>query len=388
MRVCGVIAEYDPFHNGHLYHLQAARKASQADYLVVVLGCAFSQRGSPMLFESHDRAKMALACGADLVLGLPISFSCAQANRFAKGGIGILTKLGLISDLSFGTESNSLQALQDTLELLENPGPNEQAALKAGLKLGQSLARARAASLERCQGINPQLMKSPNYILGLCYLAELRRRKSPIRPHPIQREGNYHALSLEAMPSASALRAAILRGDWQALRRHVPPASYEIIRQAALKGQIHKPESLDPALLYALNHLKREELAILPEYSEGLEGHILKGLREATGRESLLKLLQTKRYPRTRLNRALSQALLAPLEFEEDALFARILGFRAEARPLLKALKESSEIPLILKPSQSQIPSLQDSMRAEELWALGAGLPFETAWRRPCAILP
>jgi predicted nucleotidyltransferase len=193
MRVCGIIAEYDPFHKGHLYQLDQAREKTRADYMVCVLGCAFSQRGEAMLFQTHDRATMALANGFDLVLGMPFSFSCAQANRFARGGVGILQGISAVTHLSFGCETDNLDWLTSGAQLLNRPSIPFIQSLKRGLSQGRSFAQAQGQALaEHLPELPKQLLSSPNFILGLSYLRELEHLKSHITALPVRRETDYH----------------------------------------------------------------------------------------------------------------------------------------------------------------------------------------------------
>ena len=160
MRVCGIIAEYDPFHLGHLHQLSEARRLSQADYVVCVISCAFTQRGLPALFSTQYRARMALLAGADLVLGMPVSYGCAQANRFALGGVGVLHGLRVVTHLSFGVEASALPELGRLSRLLEGADAGFQGRQRAALRAGHSLARARGEALDcpaQAQALRRQL---------------------------------------------------------------------------------------------------------------------------------------------------------------------------------------------------------------------------------------
>ena len=381
MRVCGIIAEYDPFHNGHLYHLTRAKEETGADYMVCVLGCAFSQRGDPMLFQTFDRAEMALRNGFDLVLGMPVSFSCAQANRFARGGVGVLAALGAVTHLSFGCETDKQKWLHLAAHMLANPDEAYKKALKDGLARGKSFARAQGEALrDALPDIPPVLLTSPNFILGISYLQELFRLKSAIIPVPVKRENPYHSKELNALASASAVRTALLRGDWQAAARAVPGASLELIMNAAREERMHKPEALDRALIAML--LKENGRALLPspEVSEGLELRVRATARQASSRAELAALVKTKRYPYARINRALSHALMEVSAYPASPSYARLLGLRRRAAPLLRAIS-GARFPLVDKPARSDCLGLDDDMHAEELWALGAGLPVSSAWQ-------
>ena len=214
MRVCGIIAEYDPFHKGHLFQLNLARELSRADYMVCVLGCSFSQRGEAMLLGTFDRAAMALENGFDLVAGMPFSFSCAQANRFARGGVGTLSRMGLVNAISFGCETDRLDWLQAAAGLMNRPDAAYLRRLKDGLAAGYSFARAQGIALhEAMPELSRDLIASPNFILGLSYLRELDRLGSPIEAIPVKRATNYHSRDAGPMASAGAVRAMLLNGE-------------------------------------------------------------------------------------------------------------------------------------------------------------------------------
>jgi len=387
MRVCGIIAEYDPFHLGHRFHLESARQLSGADYVVVVLGGAFSQRGEAMLFSTQDRARMALLSGADLVLGMPVSFSCAQANRFARGGISILNALGAVSHLSFGCEPGGEAHLAAAAKLLYHPPRAFSDQLKNALKTGKSFARAQGEALAGClPEVPPGMFAQPNFILGTSYLLELHRLNSPIVPVPVPRMGGYHAQGLSPFPSATAVRRALREGAWPGVARALPPESLTVLRDAAEKGRLHRAAALDSWLIGTLNTQGEVSLLSSPEMSEGLEQRILAKARDAAGREELLALVSTRRYTRARVSRALSHALLGLSHFPDRPEYARLLGFRRSAAPLLGRIKGTG-FPLIHRPGREAPPGFAQDMRAEEFWALGAGMAPASAWRHRMTVI-
>ncbi|NLD52358.1 MAG: nucleotidyltransferase family protein [Clostridiales bacterium] len=389
MRVCGIIAEYDPLHAGHAWHLQQARQLSAADYVVCVLSAAFSQRGMPHLFSTWDRAQMALESGADLVIAMPFSFGCAQANRFARGGVGILASLGVVTHLSFGAEDGDLNRLLRTADAIQALDSGVDARLHSALSEGLPLAAARARALAaRYKESELSPLDQPNNILALCYLQALAQLHSNMQPLVVQRSGSYHSTALQPLPSAGAVRAALLRGDWQGLNASVPSASREVIDRAVSGGLLHRPGALDQVLLHHLLTMEEQALAETAEISEGLEHRILQSVRNARSREDLLQLCKTRRYPYTRLSRALSHALLGQKAqtLPEQPAYARLIGMRRSAAPLLRAIKRSG-YPLISRSARHGGEDLCRDMRAEELWVLGAGQPVECVWRQAAVIL-
>lgn len=381
MRVCGIVAEYDPFHAGHLYHLGEARRQSGADFVVCVISTAFTQRGTPGLFSTKDRAHMVLLAGADLVLGMPVSYACAQANRFALGGVGILDALGVVTHLAFGVEVDALPRLQQAAQLLHEEGSALSALRAQGLQQGLSYARAQGEALKKLLGAQDgQNLDRPNFNLGVSYLLALSRLKSSIAPLPIGRAGSYHDTRVQALPSATAVRGALLRGDWQAVSAGLPDAVLPLVRQAVFDGRLCRPGALDQALLTRL--LQGGEYASLAEMSEGLDQRILKFAPLAADREMLISLVKTKRYPHARISRALSGILLGlqkqPLR---RPAYARLLGMRRGAEPLLRAIDKAG-FPLVSRPAKEQRPEIRQDMWAEALWHMGAGLPAAQAYQQ------
>lgn len=386
MRVCGIIAEYDPFHKGHLYQLNEAKKRSQSDYLICVISTAFTQRGWPALFSTHDRALMALCCGADLVLGMPAAYSCAQANRFALGGIGILRALGPVTHLSFGVEENTLPYLKEAAHLLQQPTSAFKESFEAALARGESPARAQGAALAAALGAQAgSELDKPNFNLGIAYIDALNRLGSPMEIVPVIRQGSYHDTKAGPFPSATAMRGAILRGAWSLVRGGLPDESRKVAESCVLEGRIHLPEALDSLLLARLQ--SGEDFSGIDEMTEGLDRRIIKYAPQAASRSQLIELVKTKRYPYARISRALAHCLLG---IEKQAArppqYARLLGMRKSAAPLLKEI-DRGDFPLISRPARESLPGIALDMRAEELWYIGAKQPAASAWRNRVIII-
>lgn len=379
MNVCGVIAEYDPFHKGHERHLRLAREKTGADHIVCVMSGSFTQRGLPALLPAPIRAEMALRCGADVVLQLPYAFSAREAEYFALGGVHILNALGCVTHLSFGTERSDLNLLQSAAALLEQPDEKLNEAVQHGLNRGLSYAAAQGRAVAQRLNIDEKTLNAPNTALALSYLRALRRLDSPILPVPILREQDYHAAELDAWPSASAVRGAILRGDWAGVERSVPEAALPVLRQGVLAG-VCPPDGLDAILRYTLLNAIPEEAAGWPGVAEGLEQRILKAAETCVSREELIAAVKTRRYTYGRVSRALCHGVMGVKRADLPALpgHARVLGFRESARSLLRKMQKSG-FPLITRPAREETAALD--IRADELWAIGAGLPRGETYR-------
>lgn len=386
MKVLGIIAEYDPFHRGHAYHLRAAREKTGAERVICVISGSFTQRGAPALLPAAQRAETALRCGADVVLQMPCEFAVREAEAFALGGVAILERLQCVDHLSFGCETDDFSLLNTAARLLETPDEGFRRALKAGLDSGLSFAAAQGSALEGALGPEAKALAQPNAALGVSYLRALLRLNSNIIPVPILREGAYHALELQGMPSAQALRQALLRGDWQSVKEAVPKEALPVLERAAADGLLLAPESMDALTRAALLRADPETLRQIPGVDEGLEMRILKAAAHAVHREELIDAVKTRRYTRGRISRALCHLTLGT---RRDALpempgYARILGFRESARPLLRRMAQSG-FPLIARPAR--YPETALDIRADETRAIAAGLPVHDVYRQKPVVL-
>ncbi|MBR3904666.1 MAG: nucleotidyltransferase family protein, partial [Clostridia bacterium] len=264
MKVCGVIAEYDPFHRGHERHLQLARERTGADFILCVMSGFYTQRGMPSLFPADVRAHMALLCGADAVLQLPAAFSMREGDWFAEGGVEILNRLHCVDRLCFGCETEELSLLQNAADVLEEPDTAFEEALQAGLKAGLSYAAAQGSALGKRLGQDAEKLRLPNAALGLSYLRALKRTNSTIQPVAVLRKEDYHARESEHYPSATAMRSALLRGDWQSVERGIPQRALPVLKEAVQQGRMLRPEQADAAIRLSLLRLGEEGIRKLP----------------------------------------------------------------------------------------------------------------------------
>lgn len=394
MSMVGIVAEYNPLHRGHAYHLAQARRASGAQWVVVVMSGCFTQRGEAALVSPADRARMALLSGADAVILLPALWAVRDAEHFALGGVSLLDRLGADA-ISFGAETADLTRLTACARLMEDSdalSDSLRTHLAAGLPYPDALARA-AGLIE--PGLR-ELLASPNNTLAVCYLRAMARLSSRMTAVPVAREAAYHATALEAdgLPSATALRGAVLRGDWAGAKGAMPESAFRILSQAASEGRVMRNGALDQALLYRLRTCSSEELRSLPDLSEGIEDRLAACAGRAASREELLTLAKTRRYPYARLSRLCAHALLGvtQADFTRESLppAAWLLGFRRSAGPLLGRLAQSG-VPLLAKAADA--PCREDAWfrlerRAYDLWALGCGLPSGMALTQGVVTVP
>lgn len=397
MRVTGIIAEYNPFHNGHAYHLKKARESTGADCIVAVLSGPFTQRGEPAIADKWTRARMALSCGADLILELPFAFAAHSAEWFARSGVAILEKTRVVTDICFGMESDALEPLQAIAHTAAKETGYFRKVLKRSLKEGRSFPAARAEALSRSLTDGPEslreMVKQPNNILAIEYLKSLLLLKSDIRPVGILREGTgYHdTQAAGAYASASYIRKKIREGDPAAASPYMPEAAYEILRGAIDAGRAPVfPEAYDAAVLSCLRRTAPKKIAGWPDVSEGLENRLYRLAQESTSVEELIDAAATRRYTRARIRRILAYGLagLTKRELEKykkagGPMYLRVLGFNENAAPLIKAIREHAALPLVMSPakalkemrSKTARSQLLLDIRAQNLYALGVPGP-------------
>ena len=377
MKIAGIIAEYNPFHNGHAYHICRTRKLSGCDYVVVCMAGHFTQRGEPAILSKWDRARMALSCGADAVFELPALFALRPADAFAAGGVGVLGGIGA-DLLSFGCEIDSAVTLTRLAELREDEPAEFSESVRRRLDSGMAHARAWGETAGEWLGLPPDALNQPNLALAVEYLRAVRRRFPNMEALPVKRAGaGYHDRHMGEYASASAIRSALAEGRLTEALSVIPEAA----RPWAVPDRLH---AMDDMLLYRLRSMSIEDLNALPGMGEGLEHRLYKLCRQASGRASLLEALKCKRYTHARLSRLLLHAALGITQAEVDSIpsppYARLLGARSDAGPLLRELKARASLPILSGAAALRDdPCFDIECRATDLWAL---LHDEPALRR------
>lgn len=385
MKILGIIAEYNPFHLGHSYHVNKARELIQPDGVIAVLSGNFLQRGEPALVDKWARAQMALRGDIDLVLELPTAFACRSALWFATGGIKTLENTGIVSHLAFGAESDNLSILLEVANLLNAESPGFKNSLKKYLDQGLSYPQARNLALESLGNQNLKDLANPNNILAIAYLRSLQMIRSQMEPVLIKRKGNYHSPNIEeGFMSASAIRHNLAENSsiWQ---EHVPSTTKEILEeQIALgKGPVY-PHIFSESILAIIRRSSLNELKNIIEMEEGLENRVSRVAQNATTLNELIAKLKTKRYTQTRIQRLLTHILI---NFKQDFVFdepqyLRVLGFNDKGKEMLKIIKTKSQLPIITKFAHGQkrlSPAGQKMLdletRATDIYALGFPAP-------------
>lgn len=376
MRTVGLIVEYNPFHNGHSYHLQQSRKITEADAVVAVMSGNFLQRGEPALVDKWTRTRMALQGGCDLVIELPVAYATQAAEWFAYGAVSLLEATGVVDAFCFGTESGRLSPLLRAAELAaEEPEPFK-AILKQRLDTGIAYPQAYSGAISEYAALQGDseaagfAYDQPNHTLGLHYLIAHRRLGGKMTPYTIAREKadyNQATITDSQIASATAIRKLLLeQRSLPDIARYVPDSTYELLDECMRQelGPICWDDFYHP-LLHNLVTRDAAQLRQFHDITEGLEHRLLQSLPQLDegGVDNLLRLLKTKRYTRTKLQRALLSVLLghAKSDFTADKLrsgteYLRVLGFSGKGRELLKRMKHTASVPVLMSAARPPMP--------------------------------
>ena len=334
MKITGIICEYNPLHLGHRKQLSALRTLQGPDSgIVCLMSGNYVQRGAPAIFHKSHRARAAIACGADLVLELPVTTALSSAEGFAAGGVRILSPF--CTHLCFGAENPDADTLQHLAKTLLRDDFTE--ALRKELDKGLSFPAARQAALE-AMGLNADVLSAPNNILAIEYCKAILAQESNIEPLPIHRGGNYHDIAADAdNPSATAIREQILSdAEWKS---YLPPEAAGIFAGAA----VHTLQAGERAVLAKLRCMSDDQFEALPYGSEGLWRKFMHACRREATIESILTATKSKRYTRSRLDRMLMCAFLGITNADIDAPapYVRVLAFNDRGRQILRRAKQT-----------------------------------------------
>ena len=397
MKVTGIIAEYDPFHNGHSYHIKKAREMTGADAIVVVMSGHFTQRGMPAFFSRDARVRMAVDGGADLVIELPYIYACNSSHEFARGAAGILNGIGCVDALVFGAETDDMDALEKAARAAAGTDDRSSAYIKEEMKNGVSYPEALTRSVEKIYGAQTAaVLREPNNLLGIEYMKALRELGSGIKPFIVGRRSAAHGESLEMLherkqeqriASGTAVRKAVYAGGARAAEMLVPDTSFSIISGyerssgfsfAEYRDKIKK--NMFELLKYRIITSDENELAEIYGVAEGLENRLKSCISGADDIDGLIDSVKSKRYTRARISRTLMHLLinLRTTDFEtlRETYCARVLGFSPTGGKLLRLMSESSAIPVFSnlsrldKRSPEAARVLKYDMRASDVYAM------------------
>ncbi|HZK43251.1 MAG TPA: nucleotidyltransferase [Syntrophomonadaceae bacterium] len=358
MAVLGVVAEFNPFHNGHLKLIEKVQSQHNFAAVICVMSGSFTQRGEPAICNKWSRAQMALLSGVDLIIELPFCFASRSAYNFAKGAIQLLEHTGVVTHLAFASESNNITTLNKVATLLNNEPDQYKSILKNLLDKGLSYPVARSESLQKYLD-NPSIevfLKGSNNILAIEYLRVLAELNSSILPITIKRKGaDYHNKELSKYASASAIRNALYKKQpLSEISYALPLSSSQILKKEIETGRT--PISLDNfenAILSKLRTMDKEEVEKLHDVTEGLESRIIDKSIVSTNLEELKLAIKSRRYSLTRINRILLYSLFNLTKDQTEQLdsfgpmYHHVLGFNKRGIKILEKINRNSKIPVL-----------------------------------------
>lgn len=350
MKICGIIAEYNPFHLGHLRQIDYVKNVLGAEKIIVVMSGNFTQRGEIAVMDKFTRAKHAVIAGADLVIELPTVFATANAEIFAKGAINILSSLGIVDSICFGVESGATDDYISLAKEMNNETKEFKKILKEKLDGGLSLAKAKFETLKSLgKQFNENLISSPNNILGLEYTKAILNTKSDIKIFPLLRDNIHNDKTLKkGITSATSIREVIKLGKPKKAKKSVPPFVF---------GDFGKyPFDFEKLCLASVITAKNEDLEKILDCTEGLENRIKAFSKDNLNLEQLVDKVSTKRYTKTRIQRIILSNLLGirkdfVLDCLSSKLYAKVLAVNSESKDLIPLACSNSSIPLLTRKS-------------------------------------
>lgn len=369
MKVAGIIAEYNPLHEGHVHHIWECRRLTGCDYLIVVMSGDFVQRGMPAVFDAGFRAEMALRAGADVVILLPVWASVSSAEGFAGGGVRLLRDLKLPDTICFGTESSDEKLLSECAAILATEPPEFRELLRDNLKSGLSFPRSRAEALRVLLPKSGELLSSPNNLLGVEYEKANLLLNAGLTPVPILRKGTaYHDPEVTSFCSATAIRNHLL------IHREFPTEGILQEFRTLYQNRFEKQnrqfltlEDFTPQIFHTLDGMNPDELQAYADISAPLSRRIANNCASCHSVNELSEILKTKDITRTAIDRAFCHILLSLKQSEmelyrslEKEPYARVLACRESALPFLGQLVKNSEVPLLIRLS-SDMDKLSDT---------------------------
>jgi predicted nucleotidyltransferase len=415
MKVAGIITEYNPFHNGHKYHIEEAKRITGADHVIAVMSGSFVQRGTPAIIDKYNRTIMALQNGVDLVLELPVCFATGSAQYFAHGAVSLLDKLGVVDSICFGSECGDIKLLEKAAQFLTNTSKPFDETLQAYLKEGHSYPAARSVAIQKALDaggasdgrIIEQIINEPNNILGIEYIQAIHRLHSDIKPYTIQRKSaHYHDNKLSditnpgacegktinmnnsaAISSATAIRNAIINDkiitkgleanrSFIEIKESVPENVYNILMENHLITYPITEEDFSQIIHYRLIYEDNHSLTEYMDVSGDMADRI-KNIRDTNcSIEEFYKKIKSKNITLTRINRALLHIILNIRKSDIDEYckkgytqYVRVLGLKKDASRLLRAIEKSGSLPIITKVprASNQLDLLGMRMLSEDI---------------------
>ncbi len=375
MKVFGIVAEYNPFHNGHMHLIDEARRLG-ADVVVAVMSGNWVQRGDTAIISKFARTQQALECGVDLVAELPTFWAMATAQKFAKGAFEILENIG-IDTLIFGSECGDVERIVKTAYCVRSQECSRL--MRQMLNIGMTPAKARESAVETICS-NGELLRSPNDTLAVEYISAAKQMNSKCKFVAVKRQGIAHDSNKthEIFCSASKLREMILSGNLSCAKKYMPEKSFDILYEQFQNGKVSDIKSLEKTILTTLRTTTQDEYKQLPDISEGIENRLQTAVRLSSNLEQLMNYSATKRYTNARLRRLVLSAFLKSRaeDIPQNVPYIRILGCNAKGADLLKSSRENSKIPVIMRSTALKgNPIFEFESRASDIYTLSQAVP-------------
>lgn len=353
MKICACIAEYNPFHFGHLKHIDYMKTVLGAEKIIVVMSGNFTQRGEPAVLDKFTRARHAVIAGADAVIELPTVFATANAEIFARGAVNLINSLGIADGLCFGVESGTEEAYISLAKAMNNESKEFKRILKEKLETGISLAKAKFETVQALsdEKFDSALISSPNNILGLEYTKALLKTNGNINIYPMPREGDHNDKTLKkGITSATSIRQILKTGKIRKLKKSLPPFVYKDLKEY--------PFSFDKLTMAKIITTEAEEIEKILDCTEGLENRIKAFSKDNHTVDALVEKVTTKRYTETRVRRILTANLLGikenlVLDALSSNLYAKVLAVNSNGKDVIPLLCNSSSIPVLTRKSDS-----------------------------------
>lgn len=379
MKVIGIIAEYNPFHLGHIYQINKIKEQFKDSIIIVVTNSCFTQRGDVSILNKWDKTRICLDNNIDIVIELPFAFATQSADIFAKGALKILNTLK-IDTLVFGSESNDLKTLERIVDT-QTLNPKYDKLVKKYLKEGINYPTAMSKALIDITG---STITKPNDLLGISYIKEIKQQNYNITPYTIKRIGDYHEKEINnQIISASLIRTLHLNN--QDIKPYIPKNTEHYLYKNL------SPENYFNYLKYKI--LSTKDLAIYQTVDEGIENRIQNAIKSSNSWEELIKNTKTRRYTYNKINRMLIHILTSFTKAEAQNLeidYIRILGFNQKGKDYLNKIKKDIELPIITSYKKNISPLLDLEQRITSIYNLpiDQSLTQEEYKRKPIIKIP
>lgn len=382
MKAVGVIVEYNPFHYGHVYHLEKAKEVTGADVVIAAMSGNFLQRGEPALVSKWTRTEMALHGGADLIFELPYAFAVQKADTFANGAVSLLSAAGC-SWICFGSESGNINDFYKTYRFLNQNDDAYKAAIREFLQQGNSYPKALSLAFESLNPAEELIdLTKPNNILGFQYVTAAEKQQTALKMATIQRKNaDYHDEEFTSSPIASAtsIRKALFSegAEKDSIASYVPQYTFNmLLHYHKTFGSFHKWDNYWPFIKLVLLQTKADDLKQICEMEEGLEHRFLASALKAETFTQFMNTAKTKRYTWTRLQRALTHILTRTTKEEltmivEKVTYLRLLGMTDNGRAYLNRYKKDIPLPIIVKRAAFDDPLIRIDSKAARIHAMG-----------------